>query len=98
MMYGQDYEDALEMVDVSEYHRTWSDDMIQKYIEKHLSIRQYRQEWDEKKKIFRDQPRHDFTSHAADAFRYLAVGLENRTKMSRPPQSVAVNEYNPFTL
>lgn len=61
-------------------------------------LRQYRQEWDEKKKIFRDQPRHDFTSHAADAFRYLAVGLENRTKMSRPPQSVAVNEYNPFTL
>ena len=61
-------------------------------------LRQYRQEWDERKKIFRDQPRHDFTSHAADAFRYLAVGLENRTKMSRPPQSVAVNEYNPFTL
>ena len=42
MMYGQDYEDALEMVDVSEYHRNWSDDMIQKYIEKPLSIRQYR--------------------------------------------------------
>lgn len=42
MMYGQDYEDALEMVDVSEYHKNWSDDMIQKYIEKPLSIRQYR--------------------------------------------------------
>ena len=61
-------------------------------------LRQYRQEWDEKKKLFRDQPRHDFTSHAADAFRYLSVGLENRTVMAKPPQSVAVNEYNPFTL
>ena len=61
-------------------------------------LRQYRQEWDEKKKLLRDQPRHDFTSHAADAFRYLSVGLENRTVMAKAPQSVAVNEYNPFTL
>ena len=50
------------------------------------------------KKIFRDQPRHDFTSHAADAFRYLAVGLENRTTMTKAPQTVAVNEYNPFAM
>ena len=61
-------------------------------------LRQYRQEWDEKKQKFRDHPRHDFTSHAADAFRYLAVGLENRQSYSRPPQQTAVNEYNPFSL
>ena len=61
-------------------------------------LKQYRQEWDEKRKIFRDQPRHDFTSHAADAFRYLAIGLENRTTYSKPPQAVAQNSYNPFTL
>jgi hypothetical protein len=61
-------------------------------------LKQYRQEWDERKKIFRDHPRHDFTSHAADAFRYLAVGLENRQSYTKPPQQVAVNEYNPFTL
>ena len=61
-------------------------------------LRQYRQEWDEKRKSFRDHPRHDYTSHAADAFRYLAVGLENRAVMSRPPQQIAQMEYNPFTL
>lgn len=61
-------------------------------------LRQYRQEWDEKKQKFRDHPRHDFTSHAADAFRYLAVGLENRQSYSRPPQQTAVNEYNPFSF
>ena len=61
-------------------------------------LKQYRQEWDEKRKIFRDQPRHDFTSHAADAFRYLAIGLENRTTYSKPPQAVAQSSYNPFTL
>ena len=59
-------------------------------------LRQYRQEWDDRKRMFRDQPRHDFTSHSADAFRYLALGLENRTKMTKAPQFVAVNEYNPF--
>jgi phage terminase large subunit len=61
-------------------------------------LRQYRQEWDEKRKSFRDHPRHDYTSHAADAFRYLAVGMENRQAMVRPPQQIAVNEYNPFSL
>ncbi len=61
-------------------------------------LRQYRQEWDERKKVFRDHPRHDYTSHSADAFRYLAVGLENRQAAVRPPQKMAMNEYNPFTL
>jgi len=61
-------------------------------------LRQYRQEWDERRKMFRDHPRHDFTSHAADAFRYLAVGLENRQRLTKPPQLVAQMEYNPFTL
>ncbi len=61
-------------------------------------LRQYRQEWDERRKMFRDHPRHDFTSHAADAFRYLAIGLENRQRFVKPPQQVAQMEYNPFTL
>jgi len=61
-------------------------------------LRQYRQEWDERRKVFRDHPLHDFTSHAADAFRYLAVGLENRTNYTKPPQNVAQMDYNPFSL
>jgi len=61
-------------------------------------LRQYRQEYDERKKTFRDHPRHDFTSHSADAFRYLASGLENRTNYTKPPQQVAVSDYNPFSM
>ena len=38
------------------------------------TISQYRQDWDEKKGMFRDNPLHDWTSHAADMFRYFAVG------------------------
>lgn len=37
------------------------------------ALRQYRAEFDEKTKAFRDIPKHDWTSHAADAFRYLAM-------------------------
>jgi phage terminase large subunit len=40
------------------------------------ALKQYRKDWDEKLKTFRDKAKHDWTSHAADAFRYLAVGLQ----------------------
>jgi hypothetical protein len=36
-------------------------------------LRQYRADWDEDRKVFKDTPLHDESSHAADAFRYLAV-------------------------
>jgi phage terminase large subunit len=40
------------------------------------SLRQYRREYDENKRTFKPTPLHDWTSHDADAFRYLAVGME----------------------
>jgi hypothetical protein len=39
------------------------------------ALRQYRTEYDEKLGAFRARPLHDWTSHAADAFRYLAMGI-----------------------
>ncbi len=39
------------------------------------ALRQYRCEYDVERKIYSARPRHDWTSHAADAFRYLARGL-----------------------
>jgi hypothetical protein len=39
------------------------------------ALRQYRAEYDEKQRMLRPRPLHDWTSHAADAFRYLATGL-----------------------
>ena len=41
-------------------------------------LRNYRRTYDEKRDVFFDKPLHDFTSHAADSFRYLAVGLDER--------------------
>jgi hypothetical protein len=37
------------------------------------AIRQYQREYDADKKMFRDKPRHDWTSHAADALRIAAL-------------------------
>jgi hypothetical protein len=42
------------------------------------ALRQYRREFDEKLKTWRGRPLHDWTSHGADAFRYLAVGRQDR--------------------
>ena len=42
------------------------------------ALRQYRKDYDEKNKTFRDRPLHDWTSHPADAFRYLALGIRDR--------------------
>lgn len=40
------------------------------------ALKQYRRDYDEKNKAFKLRPLHDWTSHGADAFRYLAVGLK----------------------
>jgi len=37
------------------------------------ALRQYRKEWDEKRKVFHDRPLHDWASHGSDAFAELAA-------------------------
>lgn len=45
---------------------------------------QYRREFDERLKTWRGRPLHDWTSHSADAFRYLAVGYRPANNWSAP--------------
>ena len=47
-------------------------------------LRNYRREYDEKRSVFYDKPLHDWASHGADAFRYLAVGLNTNTNWGKP--------------
>ena len=47
------------------------------------ALRLYRADWDETNRILRPKPVHDWTSHAADAFRYGAVGLRENVKASK---------------
>lgn len=37
------------------------------------AVKQYKYEWDDDKKCFRDKPLHDWTSHPADSLIYLAI-------------------------
>lgn len=59
------------------------------------ALRQYRREWDDKGQTFRASPLHDWASHAADAFRYLAIGWRDRTK-PLPTLGQTRADYNPF--
>jgi len=61
------------------------------------ALRQYHRAYNERTRSFRAAPVHDWTSHAADAFRYLAVGIRETGDRVRPPQVQAVMDYDPFT-
>lgn len=54
------------------------------------SLRQYRRDYDEERRVFRPTPLHDWTSHDADAFRYLATGLSPEAA-----EPVAPKRYTP---
>lgn len=58
--------------------RAWFDHKCEDGIE---CLRQYQREYDEDKKVFRDKPRHDWTSHGADAFRYLSIVWKDEVKI-----------------
>ena len=58
--------------------RAWFDHKCEDGIE---CLRQYQREYDEDKKVFRDKPRHDWTSHGADAFRMLSIAWKEEAKI-----------------
>ena len=60
------------------------------------ALRHYHRAWSERNRTFRDQPVHDWSSHAADAFRTMAVGMESKRDPDRRLPPVADNNYNPF--
>lgn len=76
--------------------QTWADaERCKRGLE---ALRQYRREWDDVGKVLRPKPKHDWTSHAADAFRYLAVGLpsiHNDVGPRRAPETM--QSYDPLS-
>ena len=57
--------------------RAWFDTKCDDGIE---CLRQYQRLYDEDSKSFRDKPRHDWTSHGADAFRMLSIAWREEEK------------------
>ena len=64
------------------------------------ALRQYQREYDEDKKAFRQTPRHDWTSHPADAFRMLAIAWRAEPKVKAPDtiRPLIVGPQNTVTL
>lgn len=59
------------------------------------ALRQYRRSWNEDTQIFSDRPLHDWTSHAADAFRYLAVGLREPKQFTASQTHAIEDDFDP---
>jgi len=61
------------------------------------TLKQYQREYDEDKRCFRDKPRHDWTSHYADSFRYACLVWREEMKPKEPeapkwPTQQTINE------
>lgn len=64
------------------------------------ALRQYEREYDEDKKAFRATPRHNWTSHPADAFRMLAISWRDEPSKRDigEPRVLLVGAQNTATL
>jgi hypothetical protein len=59
-------------------------------------LKLYRRNYDEVKKVFVDRPLHDWTSHGADAFRYLSLVCRNRMKLPEAKKEAIVLKQEPI--
>ena len=78
--------------------RSWFDFKCDDGIE---CLKQYQREYDDDKKMFRDKPRHDWTSHGADAFRMLAIAWREEEKalpVDDKVRGLSVGKENDATL
>lgn len=61
------------------------------------TLKQYQREYDEDKRCFKDKPRHDWTSHYADSFRYACLVWREEMRPKEPeapkwPTGQTINE------
>jgi hypothetical protein len=58
-------------------------------------VENYHREYDEKRKVYKDKPKHDWSSHMCDSLRYLAEGLKyvQGKKTSVADEINALNKY-----
>lgn len=60
------------------------------------ALRSYHREWDVNGKCFRETPVHDWSSHTADAFRYLALVAKASETLTQRPEARKVPEARPL--
>lgn len=57
-------------------------------------LRTYEREWDAQNKVFKNKPKHDWSSHVADAFLVLACGVD-LIDDGRPQSEASIGSYDP---
>lgn len=78
-------EDGIEAVR-SALPKMWFDEERCKPLVR--ALENYRQEFDDKRKVYREKPLHDNNSHFADAFRYLVLSLSRSRDGQTTPQEL----------
>lgn len=62
------------------------------------ALRQYRTEYDEKSRAFKNTPKHDWTSHTADAFRYMAIAVREKMQPVDERPKTEIRGLNQITV
>jgi phage terminase large subunit len=77
------------------FARCWFDDTKCRGLLRALA--EYRKDWSDDKQTFAAKPRHDWASHGADAFRYLALGHREIRETTKPQQRYATKNFDVWT-
>jgi hypothetical protein len=85
-------EDGIEAVRSIMSRIYWNEDKNTEHLIE--AARQYRKEWDDKKRCFHDRPYHDWTSDFMDALRYLALSVRRVSLKKEPLPTHAEHDYN----
>jgi hypothetical protein len=62
------------------------------------ALKEYHKEWNESKQMYEEKPCHDWSSHGADGFRYLAQAVVTfiDRSMDKKVESTALHDYDPL--
>lgn len=55
-----------------------------------IALKNYRKQYDDRRKCFSSSPHHDWTSHAADAFRYMAVTMAEKSRAKKTARAPVI--------
>jgi phage terminase large subunit len=75
----------------SVFNKCWFD--AEKCADGLQALKHYRYEYDEELRTFKKEPRHDWASHPADAFRYFGVGIREEEMPAAPTPSYVGGQY-----
>lgn len=81
-----------QTIKVAEFH-VGDDERGQRVATGFEGLKQYRREWDDERKVFRDNPVKDWAEHIGSAFRYLGLAWKDAAQFVPPPPKATESTY-----